>query len=148
MQRVNDNEHCHTKNRSHYGCVSVNEYDSSWPRFLVAFLVLQRRYYRSVSPPSSLSLSLPLARLSLLIALIKSFSQSLSLLLFALVHHHRCRRMTINNSKTDLPPPSLVPSFNHHCFVSFGSTVASPVDRTPAAVCSMRRPTHCCRCLY
>ena len=130
----------------------MNEYGASWAGFLVAFLVLQRRYYRSVSPFLSLSPAPLSSHRSNQIFSSAAISSS-----FALVHHHRCRRMTINNSKTDSPPPSLVPSFNHHCFVSFGSTVASIIVRNPssssstaanAPVCLMRPPCHYRRCLY
>ena len=75
--------------------------------------------------------------LTSLIDIPRLFSLSFS---FAVVHYHY-RRMTINNnnsnnSKSDsLPPPSLVPSFNHHRFVSFGPA-ASPIVDVAAVVFS------------
>ncbi len=90
---------------------------------LLTFLVLWKDCYLFLSLPTDTT---------------KSFSQSLYLLFFfAVMHHHYYRRMTTNNSKSDSPPlPSLVPSFNHHRFVSFGSTVSSIIDITPIAVFS------------
>lgn len=70
------------------------------------------------------------------------FSFLLSLSIFcALVHYHDYRRMTTNNnssnSKRHSPlPPSLVPSFNHHRFVSFGPGIPSIVDVSTTVVSS------------
>jgi hypothetical protein len=80
------------------------------------------------------------------------------LLFFVMMHHHHySRRMTTNNNKSDSSPPqSLVPSFNHHRFVSFGSAVSSIINITIATttavfsfqLLSMFRPYEQYSCYY
>ena len=108
--------------RNDYGCAWMGT--STLAPHLMSMLV-----FSVISRDSYLSLLLARSLVRAHSLFFLSLSSPLYLY-FALRHQHCSRRMTTNNnSKSDsLPSPSLVPSFNHHRFVSFGPTVSPIVD--------------------